>query len=164
MGIATGIDELLDLVQDKKKISIKDAARKLKVEEDKIETWSRVLSDEEMLELRYPANPLEPPFLQVVGYTEKKKRKKKKKKDVYKEKKKEKTKDKEKRRLPKRAFLKRFKGSRKKEFKTYKQKLKSKEKKRTPMRNQLILLAAVIVIIILLFIYFGGPSWLPGIF
>lgn len=82
VGIETGVDKLLDLVQEKKEITVMDAAKKLKVPEDKVESWGRILSDEGILELIYPANPLNPPFLKVFSKEapEKKKEKKKEKK------------------------------------------------------------------------------------
>jgi hypothetical protein len=70
VGIETGIDKLLDLVQEKKKITVSEAARKLKVSENKIESWGKVLSDENIIEFTYPANPLNPPFLRAFSKEE----------------------------------------------------------------------------------------------
>jgi hypothetical protein len=164
LGIATGIDKLLDLVQDKKRITIKRASKELKIPESKIETWGRILSDEDMLELNYPANPLEPPFLQIVGYSEKKHKKKKKKKKKE-EKKKKKHRDKpSKRKMPSKAFLSRFKGTKKREFKTYKEKVeKAKTKKKSKLKGQVIMLIIVIVAIILMLELFGYLDIIPFI-
>jgi hypothetical protein len=165
LGIATGIDILLDLVQDKKKITLKKAAKDLKITEDKVEKWGRIMSDESLLELNYPANPLEPPFLQMIGYSEKNKKKSKKEKKKNEKPKKEKEKLRRRRRIKPKAFFRRFKSTSKKrrEYKPYKEKkieLKKKAKEK-PKRadklvgNQIKLLAVVITFIFFLMIYFG---------
>ena len=55
MLIETQIDELAKLVVEKKKISVRDAARILKITEAQVEEWVRILEESEFLELTYPA-------------------------------------------------------------------------------------------------------------
>jgi hypothetical protein len=161
LGIATGIDMLLDIVQEEKEISVKEAAAKLNVSEKKIETWSRILADEGLLELVYPANPLKSPSLRIMGFKkEKKKKKDKKKKEEPKKKKKQKTLKKEKRSV--KGFASRFKRAPK--YKTYEEKKEGlKEKKPSKRKTQVILLIAIIVIIVILLMVFGGFEWLRNL-
>lgn len=172
LGIATGIDKLLDLVQDKKKITLKKASKELNISEDKVETWGRILSDEELLDLKYPVNPLDPPFLQIKNYEEKSKKKKRLKKDEEEKKEsKKKTRLTRKRKIKPRAFFRRFKSSsaKKRDYRPYKDKRKEvkkileKEKQGTKKRkfsivgNQLKLLAIVLTtIVMLVLIYVWG--------
>jgi hypothetical protein len=168
LGIATGIDKLLDIVQHEKRISIKDAAAQLNVSNDKIETWSRVLADENLLELVYPANPFESPFLKMIGFKEdKKKEEEKKEKEKEEEKKDKKKKPKEKKpakkpketKRPVTGFVSRFKNT--PAYRTYKEKLE--EQKSKPKTRKGRIFAVIIIIIIIIFVIIGVQQWLRNL-
>jgi hypothetical protein len=146
VGIETGIDKLLDLVQEKKKLTVSEAAKKLKVSESKIESWGKVLSDENIIEFTYPSNPLNPPFLRAFSKEEAKK-KEEGTEDIPVEKP-------EKKEYPKRNIRK-SKAVSLKFFSRFRSKKKSK-KKRSPLPYILLLVAVIVVIM-----YFTGViEWL----
>ena len=147
VGIETEIDKLLDLVQEKKKITVSEAARKLKVSESKIESWGKVLSDENILDFTYPANPLNPPFLRAFSKEEVKKKDEKVKDEIPVEKPKKKKYHKRKIRRPKAISL--------KFFSRFRSKKKSKKK-----RNNLPYILVLISVIIVVMYFTGVIEWL----
>ena len=55
LKIETPIDELVKLLQERKKITLSDAASLLGVETTKVEDWVKVLEEHGFVELIYPA-------------------------------------------------------------------------------------------------------------
>ena len=55
MKIETPIDELVKLLQERKKLSINKAASILGVETSKVEEWVKILEENGFVELIYPA-------------------------------------------------------------------------------------------------------------
>ena len=53
-GVKTVIDELLDYVEKKGKVSTKDASHKFKVSENKIEEWANILEEGGLIKIDYP--------------------------------------------------------------------------------------------------------------
>lgn len=52
--ITTAIDKLLELVEKKGSISIKDAAKVFNVSRSQIESWVKILEEHELIEVHYP--------------------------------------------------------------------------------------------------------------
>jgi len=59
--IATIIDELIDIIEKKGSINILDLSKQLKVSQEQIEEWARILEDRGMIEIEY--SPIGPPKL-----------------------------------------------------------------------------------------------------
>lgn len=53
--VKTNIDDLLDIIKEKKSINIKDLSKKLKVNPEQIEEWGRILEERGLIEMEYPA-------------------------------------------------------------------------------------------------------------
>jgi len=140
MTLETGIDKLLDLVNEKKEITVSEAAKKLGVPEKNIESWAKVMSDENMLELVYPANPLNQPFLRVYS----KEQAKKKPEKVEEPKKEEKKKEKREPKKPEHKAARNTKSTSSRFFSRFRKTAK-KQRSRTPY----IIFALAIVLIIL---------------
>ncbi|MDD5182462.1 MAG: CBS domain-containing protein [Candidatus Nanoarchaeia archaeon] len=54
MKIETGIDKLLELVEQKGKISTEDASKALKVDAKLVEEWASILDDHNLIKIEYP--------------------------------------------------------------------------------------------------------------
>lgn len=148
VGIETGVDKLLDLVQEKKVVTVRDAARKLKVSEGRVESWGRILSDEGILELVYPANPLNPPFLKVFS------------KEAPKKKEKKKAEKKPKKKPKKKVRKKAVRGAKAKSSRFFSRFRFAKTRK----RRTLLPYAVVLVLVIVLILYFTGViGWLTSL-
>jgi hypothetical protein len=149
VGIETGVDKLLDLVQEKKEITVMEAAKKLKVPEDRVESWGRILSDEDILELVYPANPLNPPFLKVFSKEAPKKKKEKKKAEK-----------KPKRKPKKKVRKKAVRGAKARSSRFFSRFRFAKTRK----RRTLLPYVVVLVLAIVLVLYFTGViGWLASL-
>jgi hypothetical protein len=65
--IETDVDKLYELVRDRGIIKIKDASKMLKVDEDKVEEWGRILEEHKLIRMRYP--PIGEPVLILKKFT-----------------------------------------------------------------------------------------------
>ncbi len=74
MGITTRVDELYELVKKKKKISLKGAAKRLRVKPETIEEWAKILEEEGLITFDYSLNPFAGGYLKVKEVEEKKKK------------------------------------------------------------------------------------------
>jgi hypothetical protein len=54
LRVETDIDRLYELVRDKGIVKLAVAAKKLRIDEDRIEAWSRVLEEHKLIKLHYP--------------------------------------------------------------------------------------------------------------
>ncbi len=68
--IETGVDRLISLVNEKKKISFKDAAKELAVDISTVKEWSSIMGDEDNVIIEYKFTT---PFLVMKGETKKSK-------------------------------------------------------------------------------------------
>lgn len=62
--LETDIDRLLRLVEEKKQINLDDASRILKVKEEQVEEWGKILEEQGLIKLNYPA--FGKPILQLI--------------------------------------------------------------------------------------------------
>lgn len=53
-SVKTGIDNLLDIIAQKKSVTIKDLSKQLNVPENQIEEWGRILEENGLIEIEYP--------------------------------------------------------------------------------------------------------------
>jgi activator of HSP90 ATPase len=53
--LKTVVDELYQLILDKKKVNISDAAKRFGVSEEVILEWGKILEEHSLVEVRYPA-------------------------------------------------------------------------------------------------------------
>ena len=75
--ITTTIDRLLELVEKRGSISIKDAAKNFNVSRSQIESWVKLLEEHELIEVNYP--PIGEPEIRKKGPEKPGKKKKVKK-------------------------------------------------------------------------------------
>ncbi|MCK5016903.1 MAG: hypothetical protein KAS32_07505 [Candidatus Peribacteraceae bacterium] len=54
LHIETNIDRLYEIVRDKGSIKLEDVAKKLKIDEENIEDWARILEEHNLVILHYP--------------------------------------------------------------------------------------------------------------
>lgn len=54
-GITTEIDDMLQMVSEKRKIKIDRMAKSLKVSEDQIQDWAKILEEQGLVRIHYPA-------------------------------------------------------------------------------------------------------------
>jgi len=63
--LETDVDKLLKIIEEKGTITTEDLAKILKVEEEKVEEWGRILEEHGLIKMEYP--PLGKPLLKAVG-------------------------------------------------------------------------------------------------
>lgn len=61
--VKTGIDDLIDIINERKSVSIKDLAKELNVSTSQIEEWGKILEQKGIIEIVYP--PFGPPKLRL---------------------------------------------------------------------------------------------------
>lgn len=84
--VKTNIDKLYEIVKREKKIEIEDAAKKLRVNIDRIEELAKILEESKLIEIHHPV--FKKAFLCIPGFKERrmvKKIKKRKKKNIKKQ-------------------------------------------------------------------------------
>lgn len=65
--VETDVDRLYELIRDKGLLKVKDAAKLLKIENDQVEEWGRILEEHGLVRLRYP--PVGEPVLILKRFT-----------------------------------------------------------------------------------------------
>jgi hypothetical protein len=65
--LKTSIDSFLDLVKEKKQLTLPDAAEALGASVDIIERWALVLDKKGLVKLVYPENPFDKPVVRAVS-------------------------------------------------------------------------------------------------
>lgn len=66
----TEVDRFLALVNERKRISLKEAASTLKESETIVEEWATILDRSGLVRLVYPSNPMESPYVVLIRETE----------------------------------------------------------------------------------------------
>lgn len=54
-GITTEIDDMLQMVSERKKVKVDQMAKSLKVSEDRIQEWAKILEEQGLVRVHYPA-------------------------------------------------------------------------------------------------------------
>lgn len=54
-GITTEIDDMLQMVSERKKVKVDQIAKSLKVSEDRIQEWAKILEERGLVRIHYPA-------------------------------------------------------------------------------------------------------------
>jgi len=63
--LETDVDKLLKIIEEKGTVTTEELAKILKVEEEKVEEWGRILEEHGLIKMEYP--PLGKPLLKAVG-------------------------------------------------------------------------------------------------